>query len=332
MSMIIFFTIPPMQFRWPWILVNQFNVFQERIEIEWSSEDSIKIQTDSYGWRYLLTHRSSELILLDSGVEKLFKRPNPPTDYPPQYEQLWIRNVERLIKLFGKDRVIVTIPDYPDDYVSVWGKPHALWKNGKDNIERTVENIVYYWDKYCTKLNIKCLIPVQGHFESPTSISKSIKLIHEYGILREGEMFGIANLCTTKRPSVITDTIRIARSLLGDKWIHVFGPSLASVKDLARYVDSFDTTVSHSRRKLWLAGYLNIGYRDIMHLSAVEIEKLTFVKSLENAVRKLRPEFKCSDVYRCVEEAISVFKSITRDLSHSTLERFMNKTGDRSPA
>jgi len=331
--MVIFFTIPPMSINWPWILVNQFNVFSETAQISWSADGKrIVIKVDSYGWNYLLSHKQAvELVLLDSGVERLFRRPEPAQDYPPEYERLWLRNVERLTKLFGKDRVIVVIPDYPDDYVNVWGRPHVLWKDGKDNIERTIENIIHYWDKYCTKLGLQCLVPVQGYFENPASISKSVKLLHEYGILGEAKYFGVANLCTTKRSTVIAEEARIARSLLGnEKWIHVFGPSLSAVKDLVRHVDSFDTAVPHSRRKIWLSGYLRTKYSKIKHLSAAETERLMFIKSLESAIRKLRPGFRCSK--SCIEEAASVFRSITRNQNHTTLERFMNKAGDRSPA
>jgi len=316
--MVVFFTIPPMTVKWPWILVNQFNVDTSPRTLTFTIDGSkIEVQTESYGWSYLLAHRQSvELILLDSGVEKLFRRPNPFPDYPPEYENLWLRNVERLTKLFGRDRVIVTVPDYPDDYVHVWGKPHALWKDGKDNIERSVENAVYYWDKYCTKLGLRCLIPVQGHFEDPASISRSVKLLHEYGLLKEGEIFGIANLCTTKRTSVIVEEARIARSLIGSgKWIHVFGPSLAAAGSLARYVDSFDTAVPYSRRRLWLAARLGTEYSKVLHLRSVEVEKMMFAKTIEVAVRSVKPDFRCyiENLDACINESINIFRSSKRN-------------------
>jgi len=314
---VVFFTIPPMSIRWPWILVNLFNVdTSPRVLVFTVNGSKVEVQTEAYGWSYLLAHRQSvELVLLDSGVEKLFRRPNPFPDYPPEYERLWLRNVERLTKVFGKDKVIVVIPDYPDDYVSVWGRPHALWKDGRDNIERSVENVVYYWDRYCSKMGIRCLIPVQGHFEDPSSISKSVKLLHEYGLLSEGEMFGIANLCTTKRASVIVEEARIARGLLGDKWVHVFDPSLAAAGSLARYVDSFDTAVPFSRRKLWLVAYLRTDYRSVMHIRSADAERVMFAKALETAVRGIKPSFRCDtkNIDACVDEAANIFRSATRD-------------------
>ena len=82
--MVIFFTLPPNDVPWPWVLVNQFNVDIASRCIVWTSNGRrIEIRTDSLGWRYLAEHaRYVELVLLDSGVEKLFKRQNPPTDYP----------------------------------------------------------------------------------------------------------------------------------------------------------------------------------------------------------------------------------------------------------
>jgi len=328
--MVIFFTIPPISIKWPWILVNQFNVFGEAVEISWNANGNrIMIKTDSYGLRYLLTHRSYiELVLLDSGVERLFRRPEPAIDYPPEYEKIWLRNTEKLIKIFGKDKVIVTIPDYPDDYVNVWGREHALWKDGKDNIERTIENIIYYWDKYCTNLGIRCLIPVQGYYNNPSSISKSVKLLHKYGLVKEGEIFGIANLCTTKRTYVIVEEVRIARNLLCDKWIHVFGPSLKSVKDLSRYVDSFDTAVPNSNRRLWLAAYMKTDYENVKYIRSSDVERLLFTKALEIATKKLRTNFRCDDknIYLCIDEAISVFRSTNNKINVFTcLDKWIKK-------
>ena len=253
--MVIFFTLPPSGVPWPWVLVNQFNIDTTSRYIVWTgSKGRFEIRTDSLGWRYLTENiKYVELVLLDSGVEKLFKRQNPPTDYPPEYERLWWSNVQRLTRILGKDRVWVTIPDYPDDYVEVWGKPHALWVDGKDNIERTVENIVHYWDRYCTRYELRCVVPIQGHYEAPESIRRSIKMLSDYGILMEAEILGIANLCTTRKATVIVKTVRIARALLPDKWLHVFGPSLRAVRELITHVNSFDSAVPRSFSWLWLS-------------------------------------------------------------------------------
>lgn len=311
--MVLFFTIPPLQIRWPWVLVNQFNVFPESVQISWGTDGKrITILGDSYGWRYLLQHRQRvELILLDSGVERMFKRRDPPTDYPPQYERMWYENAQRLAKLFGKSGVIVTIPDFPDDYVNVWGRPHALWKGGKDNIERTVENVVHYWDKYCVKGEFICLVPVQGHYEKPESILKSIKLLHDYGILREAKHFGIANLCTTKKSSVIVRTVRIARQHLRDKWIHVFDPSLTVAKDLILYADSFDSGVPHSRRRLWLSKHAKMDYEEARKMVATEAEELMFRTYIEKLAKTVDPSFECldGDANKCAERASDVLRN-----------------------
>jgi len=328
--MVVFFTIPPSRIRWPWILVNQFNVHNESVEIFWTADGKrITIKADSYGWSYILAHRTSiELVLLDSGVERMFKKPNPPTDYPPQYEKMWYESALRLAKLFGKNSIIVTIPDFPDDYVEVWGREHVLWKNGKDNIERTVENVVHYWDKYCTKNEFICLVPVQGHYEQPESIVKSIKMLHDYGIIREAKHFGIANLCTTKKVSIIVRTVRIARQHLRDKWIHVFGPSLSAVRDLVLYVNSFDSGVPHSRRRLWLAKHMKIDYESAAKMTAREAEELMFRVYIEKLAKIVDPSFRCDskNIDTCINESINVFRSSRRnEKTFIDLSRWINR-------
>jgi len=221
--MVIFFTKPPMDIPYPYILGNQF-------AMDWLLN-------------YIKRHyKHIKLVLLDSGVEKLFKKPNPPKDYPDYYESMWYYNAKRLVQLLGKDRVIVVIPDYPDDYVDVWKQKHALWLGNKCNIERTVENIIHYWDKYHKEFNL--MIPLQGYYEQPLSVTKSIVLLNESGILKQAKYFGIANLCSTRKSSLIIQTCKHVRGYLQDKWLHVFGASLKAIRQLVKrsVINSYDST------------------------------------------------------------------------------------------
>ena len=209
---------------------------------------------------------------MDSGVEYLFKKPSPPKDYPPSYERIWARNAETLVKLVGRENALIVVPDYPDDYTEVWGRPHALWDGSKDNIERTLENIVYYFDKYREKYRL--LIPIQGHHDEPESIRKSLKLLYKHGIIQEHDYFAVAPTCVTRKVDVIEKMLRITRSYLASKKIHVFGVTLIALKRIASMIDSFDSSVADTRRRKWWR-YLNA--RDDKDFFTKYVEKINSI-------------------------------------------------------
>jgi hypothetical protein len=202
--MVKFFTTPPKPY--PYILINARNP----------------------DFRFLYYAKE---VIIDSGVE-MFRDPNI-KDYPKGW-------VERLVNLYYKVKLItravvwVTIPDCPDDY-----NPKSLWLNeSKTNIERTLDNILYYTAKYP---NVNWLIPIQGHNRKPESIIKSIMLYKEHGILDKFGYYAVANLCVEPNTDIIYKTVKIARSMLPDKKLHVFGLKLSSLKKVASLIDSFDT-------------------------------------------------------------------------------------------
>ena len=206
--MVRFYTLPPFEIGWPFVLINANN--------------------PNGGLKYVRMHRPKGVII-DSGVE-IFRDPNV-KEYPPNH-------IYRLIYLFKyvrkySDEVHVTIPDYPDDY-----NPGSLWVDGKDNIERTVENVIKYIDMYP---KVDWLVPIQGHNEDPSSIIKSIGLYDEMGILDRFEYFAIANLCVSKKMGTIVKTVNTAYLYLPQKRLHAFGISLNAVKRLGGKLFSFDS-------------------------------------------------------------------------------------------
>jgi len=203
-----FYTLPPKEIKWPYILINANN--------------------PNKGINYILAHKPKSVII-DSGVE-IFRNSHI-KDYPPNH-------IYRLIYLFKLVRkyvneVWVTVPDYPDDY-----HPKALWINGKDNIQRTVENVIKYVDEYP---EVSWLIPIQGHNEDPLSVMKSISAYEELGILDRFEYFAIANLCVSKKLSTIVKTVNAVYLQIPNKKLHAFGISLSAVKRLRGKLFSFDS-------------------------------------------------------------------------------------------
>jgi len=201
-----FYTLPPIP--WPYVLINA-----NRPKVE-----------------YVRKHRRDiKSVIIDSGVE-IFRDPSV-KDYP----RGWFT---RLINLYGivksyVDEVYVTVPDFPDDY-----NPRSLWIDGKTNIERTVDNIVYALDHYGF---VNWLIPVQGHNRDPRSIERSVGLLEEAGVLQKKDYYAIANLCVEPRTDIIAKTVSIARGLLPNKKIHVFGIKLEALKYVGHLIDSFDS-------------------------------------------------------------------------------------------
>ncbi len=228
-----FYTLPPLELSYPYILVNA--------------------NKPEPGLRYLAKHRRVvEAVIIDSGVE-IFREKGV-RDYPGGYRG-WIER--RLLPLYKRVNsivngwrtgleveVYVTIPDYPDDY-----NPGSLWESEqRTNIERTLDSIDYAINNYAT---IPWLIPVQGHYEEPESILESLEELEAIGALhwarRNTKYLAIANLCVSKKCNTIEKTVSLARLWLNqhgytDLKLHVFGPAVNCVKQIARYIYSWDST------------------------------------------------------------------------------------------
>ena len=217
-----FYTLPPIELPYPYILINA--------------------NRPEEGLRYIAKHRSIiEAVIIDSGVE-IF-RDLAVKEYPGG-PRAWIE--KKIIPLYKRAKnivsdaeIVATIPDYPDDY-----HPKSLWVNGKTNIERTLDNILYAIENHS---DVDWLIPVQGHYEKPSSIEYSIRLLRGYGIIdwvmKHTRYFAVANLCVSKKCRIIWETVEKAWRLLpGDAMIHVFGPAVNCLKRIWRYIYSFDST------------------------------------------------------------------------------------------
>ncbi len=229
-----FYTFPPNGAPWPWILVNVYGL------------DGLEKYLEVLGGVGLRV----EHVLLDVGVEKYWKKPYNKLsfDYDGRY---WDKLLEAISRLRGLARrygfnYMVTIPDYPDDYVSTWKKSHALWVDEYTNIDRTIENIVYVIDHY---REIPWLPVAQGYWETPESIVYSIEQLISLGVLDRFRRIALGNLCTTKNAKMIAETIVLARRTLREldrpnTHVHVFGPGLSGVKKALNHLvpGSWDST------------------------------------------------------------------------------------------
>jgi len=188
--------------------------------------------------RYVKRYKDQiRIIILDAGVE-IFRNSNI-KDYPEGGKGRIDKIVAiywRLKNITKKVEIWPVIADYPDDYT-----PHQLWINNEiTNIERTIENIIYATDYY---KEIPWLIPIQGHFKKPKSITRTLTILEELGIIQKYQKFAIANLCTESDSNILYTSIKLARDFLGHKkWIHVFGPKLKSLHKIKHIIDSFDST------------------------------------------------------------------------------------------
>jgi hypothetical protein len=173
----------------------------------------------------------AEEVIIDSGIE-IFRDPNV-KDYPKDH-------INKLLKVYFKVKSIVknkpihvVCPDYCDDY-----HPKALWLNGKTNIERTVENVLKYTERYDF---IPWMPVIQGWNKQPESILRCIKLYREYGIIDKFDYFAIGNLCVEPVVNIIYKTISLARKELPNKKLHVFGLKLNAIRKVFSLIDSCDS-------------------------------------------------------------------------------------------
>jgi len=221
-NVVLFFTLPPWRIPWPYILVNN--------------------QHPEYGLRYLLRYghwKHVRKIIIDSGVE-IFRNPNvkeypggPKTHIHRQY-LLYLR----IKKIVPKAEVYVVVPDYCDDY-----NPGNLWVNGRTNIERTVENILYATEKY----NVEWLIPIQGHYMKPRTVLKCLELLKEHGFeFEKHDYYAVAPTCIIPYEHILKHTVMYVWRWFKDNLgyvprLHVFGPKLPALKYIRNYIYSFDT-------------------------------------------------------------------------------------------
>jgi hypothetical protein len=243
---IYFYTSPPNHsVPWLWILANVFVA------------DSLANLLDAY--RDLGIKTYSIKVILDAGVDKYWRKPcsELPVDYDNSYWNVFWTSVDR-IKSLAKEFGFfyeVTVPDYVDDYSSAWGKKHCLWIDNYTNIDRTLDNVFYILSQ---DKSVPWLLPAQGYEDVPQSILKAIEVYME-SRLHKKYRIGLANLCTSKKASLIVKTIQLARELCNDCRYHVFGPSLTAIKKSIALShlqpgDSWDSTAwTYPRGSGWSA-------------------------------------------------------------------------------
>jgi hypothetical protein len=243
---IYFYTSPPNHsVPWLWILANVFVA------------DSLANLLDAY--RDLGIKTYSIKVILDAGVDKYWRKPcsELPVDYDNSYWNVFWTSVDR-IKSLAKEFGFfyeVTVPDYVDDYSSAWGGKHCLWIDNYTNIDRTLDNVFYILSQ---DKSVPWLLPAQGYEDVPQSILKAIEVYME-SRLHKKYRIGLANLCTSKKASLIVKTIQLARELCNDCRYHVFGPSLTAIKKsiALSYLqpgDSWDSTAwTYPRGSGWSA-------------------------------------------------------------------------------
>ena len=211
MSDVLFYTLPPSNVNWSYVLINANNPVLG----------------------YIRRHgHAIKSVIIDSGIE-IFR--NPATkDYPKGHIYEIIKLYNRVRRILPNAEVYATVPDYCDDY-----HPGNLWISREiTNIERTFQNVVEYTEKFDY---VNWLIPIQGWNKQPKSIERCIKLYQGYGILSEFNYFAIGNLCVEPDIKIIYATCHFARKLLPKKKLHVFGLRLRALKLVKSFIDSFDS-------------------------------------------------------------------------------------------
>jgi len=165
-------------------------------------------------------------VIIDCGVDKYFFM-HKLKDYPHSYVETYPSRVYR----YSRMGAWIVIPDYPDDY----HEPGFLFKDGKDNVERTFENIERM-HRYRHKIN--WIYPVQAHYKDLLSFEESLERLKEY----EPKRIGIGTVCKISDVKLIGKFAMKARKAFPDAWIHAFGPCLRSIIYIRPYVDSFDSS------------------------------------------------------------------------------------------
>lgn len=209
-----FYTLPPHEVPYPFVLINARNP----------------------AINYIINNRRFiRSVIVDSGVE-IFRNPNV-KDYPRGWFSHLVSLYRRVKVLVPNAEVWVTVPDYPDDY-----HPKALWVDGKTNIERTLDNILYALTSYP---EVNWLIPIQGHNKQPHSIVKALELYAKHNVPLN-RLLAVANLCVEVSDVIMVETVKLAHNWLIKQGImpkiHVFGPDVGAVKKAKQYIFSFDST------------------------------------------------------------------------------------------
>lgn len=196
--MLRFYTLPPRCIKYPYLFVNMRN----------SKE---------------LYKREFEHAICDCGV--YYFHMNPELDeYPRGYLSQYGAKARVLSRRF-KDKLLIAIPDYPDDY-----HPGQFG----DNVSRTFKNI----RRFVRIEGVNWLPSVQARYLDVKSFVRACKRLRNIADFR---CIAIGTVCKTKNLSFIERCCGIARSFFPNAWIHAFGLTLNAITRVSHLIDSFDS-------------------------------------------------------------------------------------------
>ena len=204
-----------------------------RVYVRYTVEHPYKICTMPELRRALST-RFGHLIV-DSGVNRFFRRMRL-QEYPEGYLEWYAQRAEWLYRVFG-DRVWVVLPDYPSDY-----RENPI----PNNMERTLRNIVRFID-----VKANWVVVIQARYLDYQDYLRALKVYSD--LLPDYPRVAIGTLCTSAPKCYAVQVAKATRGWFPRSWIHVFGPSLRVLPEIAPYIDSIDTAAYYSIPR-WLRG------------------------------------------------------------------------------
>jgi len=162
--------------------------------------------------------------IIDSGVMIFVKA--SVKGYPPWFMKTYAYKAKVLTDIF-KDKVWVTIPDYPDDY-----NPGQFG----DNVSRTVESI----ERFITIEGVNWLPVLQSRYMNRFSFFEACERTKEV-IGKDYPRIAIGTVCKCKKLDFIEYCCKVARKFFPNSWIHAFGLTLSALPRVCSIINSFDS-------------------------------------------------------------------------------------------
>lgn len=174
--------------------------------------------------------RNFEHSIMDCNVG-LFFHHKQLYEYPSGFLDEYKKEAKILGELFG-DKIMVSIPDYPADYV-VDGKqtPSAY-----DNVARTLRNI----RKFIKYDGVNWLPVIQSNLNDPLSFINSCILMKDI-IGGDYPRIAIGTVCKSRNREWIKHCCWCARAYFPKSWIHAFGLTLDALPFVKDHIDSWDS-------------------------------------------------------------------------------------------
>jgi len=208
-KVLYFYTTPPLRLAWPWILVSLPSLG---------------------GLRGKTIFKRALHIIIDSGVDKYFMKEKL-KDYPPSYRAFSPYEFKSIQNELG-ERVRITVPDFPDDY-----SPGQTYDGGKDNVDRTIENIKRYTGIFP---DINWMPVAQAKYMDFDGFRSRLPEIGSY-VDRYGWV-GIGTVCKTHDLDFIAKCCKALAKEFPDAHKHAFGATMESYPIIRHYVESFDSS------------------------------------------------------------------------------------------